>query len=153
MSNVLTQELSLDPLGRGYAAMSDADAAADLNTVYRTKYRTLDTRDLLRWGFGREALSNLTDAANREGDYAGISKPNRAKALSALAIMTQGVEGQLDLYDPEIEALIDELVTTGIAVAADKVDLQTRATQNISRANELGLRRVREGTIIRARAQ
>jgi hypothetical protein len=150
---ILSDELANDPLTRGYAGMTDVQAAADLNTVYRTRYRLLPTRDLLRWGFAREGLSKLADAANREGTFAGISDTNRAKAISAYAIMTQGIDGSLDLDDPEVDSLIDELITAGIFVAQDKTDLQTRATENVSRATELGLSRVREGTVAQARAQ
>ena len=32
----LQSELTVDPLGRGYAAMTDQEAADDLNTIYRT---------------------------------------------------------------------------------------------------------------------
>lgn len=32
---ILADELAIDPLGRGYSAMSDVEAADDLNTAYR----------------------------------------------------------------------------------------------------------------------
>ena len=82
---MLSDELANDPLGRGYAGMTDAQAATDLNTVYRTRYRLLDTRDLLRWGFAREGLSKLRDAADRDGTFSGISDANRAKASTSAA--------------------------------------------------------------------
>ena len=39
MSDILKDELAGDPLARGYSGMSDAAAAIDLNTAYRTRGR------------------------------------------------------------------------------------------------------------------
>lgn len=36
----LKNEVTNDPLARGYASMTDAQVAADLNTAYRTRERT-----------------------------------------------------------------------------------------------------------------
>ncbi|MHA2085557.1 MAG: hypothetical protein ACXABD_17515 [Candidatus Thorarchaeota archaeon] len=41
----IRDELLTDPLGRGYAAMTDQEAADDLNTEYRTRNRTSMTGD------------------------------------------------------------------------------------------------------------
>ena len=147
----LATELSTDPLVRGYAGMTDVEAAADLNTVYRTRYRALTTRDMLRWGFAREGLSKLRDAADKAGAYTAITDIDRAKAIAAYSITTAGIEGSIDVGDPEIDAMLDFLVATGIFVAQDKTDLLTRASESISRATELGLTKVREGTVGRAR--
>lgn len=40
MADDLKTELLGDPLGRGYDAMSDQEAAGDLHTAYRTRNRT-----------------------------------------------------------------------------------------------------------------
>ena len=39
--DILIAELADDPLGRGYAAMDDAAAAADLNIAYQSQERTV----------------------------------------------------------------------------------------------------------------
>ena len=148
----LATELSTDPLVRGYAGMTDVEAAADLNTTYRTRYRALTTRDMLRWGFAREGLSKLRDAADKAGAYTAITDVNRAKAIASYSIMTAGIEGSLDVGDPEIDAMLDLLVATGIFVAQDKADLLARATESISRATELGLGEIHVGHIEMARA-
>lgn len=150
--SVLSNEIANDPLARGYAGMTDVQVAADLNTAYRSKYKALSTRDLLRWGFGREGLSKLRDAADKAGAFTGITDANRARALSAYTIMTQGIDGSLDLNDPVIDNLMDQLIAASIFVAQDKVDLQTDATGSISRAAELNLRVVREGDVQMARS-
>lgn len=148
----LKEELSADPLGRGYASMTATEVVIDINTMYRTRYNSLSTRDLLRWGFAREGLSKLADAVERQGAYANITHINRSKALSAYAVMTKGIEGVLDLADPIVDALIDQLIAFDIFQTVDKSDLQALSTESISRATELGLSRVREGTVNQARA-
>ncbi len=40
MADDLKTELDNDPLGRGYSGMTDEEAAADLNTSYRSRNRT-----------------------------------------------------------------------------------------------------------------
>ena len=123
----LTELLATPP----YDVMSDADAAAAINAATAQVVQPLSTRDLLRWGFGRVGLSKLKDAADRAVDYTGISEANRARALSAYAVITQGIEGELDITEPEIDGMLDLLVSTGIFVAQDKADLITRATKTI----------------------
>ena len=148
----IATELSTDPRVRGYAGMTDVEAAADLNTVYRTRYRELTTRDMLRWGFAREGLAKLRDAADKAGAYTAITDVNRAKAIAAYSITTAGIEGSIDVGDPEIDAMLDLLVATGIFVAQDKTDLLARAMESISRATELGLGEIHVGHIEMARA-
>jgi len=46
-SIVLWEEISTDPLSRGYEGMSDAEVATDLNTLYRSQTRdTLDSAEI-----------------------------------------------------------------------------------------------------------
>lgn len=136
--SILSDELTNDPLGRGYAVMTDAQVSADLLTEYRTYIVELSKSDILRWGFGREGLANLRDAADKTGAYTGISQVNRAKAIAAYVAITDLGSG-FDLNDAELMALVDELISTGFFVAQDKTDLLTRATKPISRGDELGV--------------
>jgi hypothetical protein len=53
----LASELNIDPLGRGYAGMTDGEAADDLNTKYRTSQLDRlehtdisDSIDITEWG-------------------------------------------------------------------------------------------------------
>lgn len=136
-----------------YNTMTDAEAAAAINAATVNVYQPLDTRALLRWGFGREGLSNLRDAVDRAGAYSGISAANRARAIAAYAILTEGIDGTLDPNDSEIDGMLDLLVSTGIFVAQDKADLLTRATVAVPLASTLDppMSRVRVGEVERAR--
>lgn len=123
----LSELLAAEP----YASMTDADAAAAINAATVNVYVPLDTRALLRWGFAREGLSKLRDAADRVGAYTGLNDSNRSKAIAAYAILTAGIDGELDPNDSEIDAMLDMLVATGIFAAQDKADLLTRATKAV----------------------
>jgi len=57
----LWQELDNDPLGRGYSGMSNAEAAADLNTEYRTQHKATLTSDEMFTKTDATEFSNLTD--------------------------------------------------------------------------------------------
>lgn len=43
----LKSEITADPLGRGYAGMTDQQVADDLNSVYRTRDINVSMRDLI----------------------------------------------------------------------------------------------------------
>ena len=44
---IIRGELDADPLGRGYAAMSDVEVSADLNTLYRESWLDVSASDIL----------------------------------------------------------------------------------------------------------
>jgi len=60
-TEALWSELSNDPLGRGYAEMTDAEAAADLNTEYRTRHKTTLTSDEMFTQTDATEFGNLSD--------------------------------------------------------------------------------------------
>lgn len=114
---VLKAELTDDPLGRGYSGMSDADAAADLNTVYRERDRIIMT--------GSEVLNAVDD-----GEWIALSDADKQIVWNIVHlgdVNPFGVEARLMLLvfsapdSPTIAAL----------VAARK--------EAVSRAVELGL--------------
>lgn len=131
---VLAAELTGDPLTRGYSGMTDAEAAADLNTVYRTRQlERLDPADAYDVVDVSEFLA-LTDAQRDEiwnivhlGTAAGIlvTAGSRARARF-IAIFGAGSD----------------------TIAA----LLALITEDISRGGELGLGYVKPGHVTKARA-
>ncbi len=72
MADDLKTELDTDPLGRGYAAMSDQEAADDLNTSYRTRNRTSMTGDEIAQAADPAEFNGLDDgSANNTADIQG----------------------------------------------------------------------------------
>lgn len=62
----LRDELLTDPLGRGYAAMTDEHAAVDLNTVYRSRNRATMTASEVYNAVDQTEWAALTSAQQAE---------------------------------------------------------------------------------------
>jgi len=126
---ILRTELTSDPLGRGYSAMTDVDAAADLNTVYRVRDRTLiPTYEIF------EALT--------AGDLTTLLADNRFSVVMGMAeVSVEGVNTRAILAD-----------VFSVATTATKQRLKALETEPVSRAQELDLGRVLPGHVGMARA-
>jgi len=126
--DVLKTELTGDPLSRGYSGMTDAEAAADLNTVYRTRNKTSLS--------GSEVL-NAVDAAQ----WAGLTDAQRQTVWNIVHL------GTVDPFGVEATLMIGVFgagTATITALAASRVE-------TVSRAAELGLGLVYPGHIENAR--
>ena len=124
----LRTELLTDPLGRGYAGMSDQQVAADLNTEYRSRNIDILTAS--------EVL-NATDDAERDA----LSNANETTLWRLLAI------GDLNPWGAEAQIMISLFGGGSATIAA----LQALRVQNISRARELNLPFVKVGHVEEAR--
>ncbi len=128
MIDVLRTELTTDPKTRGYAGMTDEEAADDLNTEYRTRNRTSMT--------GSEVLQSIDQTR-----LAGLSAADKERVWQVLHL------GQLDPFGVEADILINVFGPGSDTIVA----LQVARKENVSRAVELGLGSVREGTVAQAR--
>ena len=124
MANDLADELSGDPLGRGYLGMSDQAAAEDLNTSYRTRNR-----------------------ASMSGDeIAQAADPTEFDALdSGAADLTADVKshwlalcGRSEI-DPFATANVQLVISIFGAGSVSVSNLNTARVESITRATELGL--------------
>jgi hypothetical protein len=128
----LITELTIDPLARGYAAMTDAQAADSLNTVNRTAARTdIDGNDLLQCTNAAELLA-LTAAA-RDLFVGLIQMP------------------KISIANANNRALLGAMFAAGTTTRTNLVALAISTTP-VSRAAELGLGVVTAGQVGRARA-
>lgn len=130
-SKALRDELANDPLGRQYSSMTDAEAAADLNTAYRSRERTaisgseiFNAIDPTEWGELSDAMKQHVRDVFSLGDAVDISSGSNARTvlLSAFGAETNTRQN-----------LVDAVM------------------ESITRADELGLPIVREGDVERAR--
>src|SRR5689334_12584613 len=81
---ILTDEFTNDPLHRGYASMTDATAAADLNTAYRTMTVDMQVPDLRQYIFVNGIWPTLSAcAANTTGNPAAAG--TAATIIQAIA--------------------------------------------------------------------
>ena len=127
----LKAELDADTLVRGYAGMTDQEAADDLNTVYRTRDRTSMT--------GKEVKDRIKTA-----DWASRTDAQKSQLLSLVA------RNDLDPFGIDADIFVDAM--TG-SVDTSVADLAIYRVEIISRAAELGFGVVNEFTIETARNQ
>lgn len=119
MADVLKDELTTDPLGRGYAAMSDQAASDDLNTAYRTRNRTSMTGD--------EVFSNVASRA----DWDALTDH---KQLAFLSLCGR------DTIDPFGAANVELVKSVFGDASATVANLSAARVESITRAVELGVR-------------
>ena len=140
----LKTELVTDPESMGYAALSDADAAAAINLADRAYTVPLNSRTSLSWAMRTGRLADIETATT-----AGTP------AIQAIALGVKHLLGrsdtEIDMSDSDHVAMIDGLVAGGVLDAANKAELVTMATSQRSRADEIELGKVRVGHIQEAR--
>tara|TARA_R110000772_G_scaffold237481_1_gene349385 strand:+ start:744 stop:1133 length:390 start_codon:yes stop_codon:yes gene_type:complete len=128
MANELRDELLNDPLVRGYAGMTDQEAADDLNTEYRPRDRSSMTSTEVWQAIDVTELRALAD-----GDRSLVMAVLQFESINPF-----GNEAAL------FTALFGGGSTTLTALATARVE-------TISRAVELALRLVRAGDVRNAR--
>ena len=131
----LRTELNNDPLGRGYAGMTDEGAADDLNTVYRTRqkanlsgaevYEQVDNTEFLALTAAEQA--EVWDIVHLSGEGSGISITPGSKARTRFVALFGGGSATI-------------------------VDILAYITEDISRGIELGIGIVTTGSVQKARA-
>lgn len=132
----LKTELTTDPLGRGYAGMSDQAAADSLNTVDRQRNKASVTGD---------EIFNAADGAELAALANGAAGPQR-KFQMFLALCGRD---SVDPFGTANVALIQEIFGGGSATATA---LNALRVETVSRAVELGLGEVRESDVFKARS-
>jgi len=124
MAEVLSDELSGDPLVRGYSTMTDQEAADDLNTEYRSRNRTSMSGDEIAQQAVPAAFDALDDgAANNTADV-----KSHWLALCGRSSI-----------DPFATANVQLVISIFGAGSQTVINLNTARVEAISRAIELGL--------------
>ena len=126
---VLTEEITLDPLSRGYAGMTDQEAADDLNTKYREDDVKVVSGSQILNAIDLTELNAKTDA-------------EKAQVWNIIHI------GEVNPFGVEADMLVD-IFSGG---SASIIALAALRKVDVSRATELGLAIVHSGTIAQARA-
>jgi len=127
---VLKDEITVDPLTRGYDGMSDAAIAVDLNTVYRT--RTVES-------VTGSAIFNATD----DVEYGALTDAEKDRWLALCAV------DSVDVSSGVAKALEAEIFGPATTTRTNLLALKT---EDISRAVELGLGVVNQGDVEKAKA-
>lgn len=130
-SDTLRDELSTDPLARGYSTMTDDEVAADLHTAYRTREKD------------RISGSDVWDHTDPT-EFGGLSAEEQRRWLGLC-----GVDG-IDPFDSPAVGLATSLFPAG---GATLTALGAFRTETLTRAGELGLGDVHAYDVAKAREQ
>lgn len=129
---ILHDELSTDPLTRGYSTMTDAEAADDLNTVYRT--RTVERLD-------QADVYNAVVMA----EFTALSAEGRREVWDIVQ-----VGGASGLWVRPGDTARERFIAL-FGAGSDTIQaLAALLTEDISRAQELGLGTVKPGHVTKA---
>ena len=139
--NLLRAELDDDLLARGYAGMSDGQAADTFNQADRTRTFRAPTEDIARWFLEQGKWIDVEDLALKQGAFTAATDAQARAARQALATLAPGRLADLDMTKSAVGAGLDALVATGILSTAQKTALQDMSRESISRAAEIGLGR------------
>ena len=136
MTDILKDELAIDPLTRGYSTMTDEEAADDLNTSYRSRNRTSMSGDEIAQQADPTEFNALDDGSqNNTADIQG----------HWLALCGRET---IDPFATANVELVKAIFGTGSTTV---VNLQAARIENITRAQELGIVFVKTGHVNVAR--
>jgi hypothetical protein len=126
---ILRDELLTDSLGRGYAGMTDLQAADDLNLLNRSRNKvTMEAHEVF----------NSID----QTEFNALTEADKLRIFDVLHM------GAVNPFGLEAAIFVDVFGGGSTTITA----LQAARVENISRATELGLANVREGTVNSARS-
>ena len=153
---VLVPEVRDDPLGRGYSGMTDAEAAADLNTPSQTVVvsRRCDERVIIaEFEPSATAADAFLDKLQLVAEDAGFAAHGLvAKVLKWLNVPVES-GGGFDFGHPRTQAIAPALVGQQGITEAEVAALLALANETQSRAQQLGLGTVSSGHVKSAREQ
>lgn len=131
--DTLKAEITIDPLVRGYAGMTDQQVADSLNTVNRTRERPTLTAAVLYNAMDSAEL-NALDAAKQ-------ARVDRILSLGGDINLTDGAKARAELL----------AVFSGAGGTNTRPAIGAAVTEDISRATEIGLGHVWPGHVQTAR--
>ena len=140
----LRDELQSDPLGRGYADMTDQEAADDLLTEYIEKYRRVPMSELHDWASAKRIYKKFVDNGLEDGSL-----------HKELKTLIQGKQEDVNLQstDVGVSGLISDMVSAGVITQDETQELQSKGTYYISRAKELGYSTISTAWVTRCREE
>ena len=126
---ILYDEINNDPLNRGYMDMTDVEVMADLNTAYRSRHVEELTGDAMFQATDAAEFGNLTDH----------------KQLLWVTFTNRGI---VDPWNAKNVSFVQYVFGSDSATISALADLRS---EEITRAEELGLGTVTEADIAAAR--
>ena len=143
--SILSNEINNDPLGVGYVSMDAYQIRDSINGKTRSSYKVLTSNDLLKWSGKNGRYIKVKNAA----DNTSLSNEIRSAAFAAV-VMVERDNTLFDYNDTNSQNIFNVLVSNDIISQEDKNDLVSTLTENVSRAQELGLPQLRKKHVERA---
>jgi len=140
----LKNELQTDPLALNYAGMTDAEAAASLNTVNRVVNKRVQVSDLLKYLGGIGKLGDFIEAK------ADASAAKRKPVLAVFSLFENPHITDIDVTVEPFNLGLSALVSAGLITQPEADSITSMGSDTVSRAQELGIK-VREGDVTQAR--
>ncbi len=148
--DILADELNTDPLGRGYAGMTDAQAADDINTEYRQVNYPIDVdrlnlavRESLKWTQYRERADLQTVAGTYDNPY--------MREFMDI-FLTVSTSTPIDLTSDYMTQVINGMEGEGSMGPVAAQQLREYGIQTVSRGTELEIGVVNEGDVAYSRS-
>lgn len=143
----LHDELTNDPLGRGYESMTDAEVVNSLTTKDRTVHADLNSNRASRWLL---ASGDRYEQLEQAATDSALSPQVRGMAKLALAqVKNRSLVLRPD--DPADQGLIDTLFTA-VFGTEERNNLMAMLARQVSRAREIGIPNVDEQDVGHVRA-
>ena len=142
----LRTELDAGHPNTGAYSADDGIAASEINAINRSRVRAITIGELREW-----AAENARAYKLHQAQESGATDQVKNLAIIGMAILNAGQTG-LDPSNQMHVAMVNGLVAGGVWNVADREALISKATDDVSRANELGFGRVKRGHIQMARA-
>lgn len=140
----LKDELEKDPLGRGYADMTDQEAADSLMEKDIEKHRRVPLSEIQDWASAKRLYKAFVDNDLEDGSL-----------HKELKLLLQGKQEDVNLFSesPGVQNLVQDLIDAGVVTEEESDDLMSLGRSYISRAEEIGFTRsITAQTIANVRA-
>ena len=148
--DILRQELTDDPLGRGYAGMADGEVADSLNVADRPGKGVVAASEVRRYVLLNGLWPRIQAVA------ASSANPvHQGTAITILQTLQPNSFDQIRMNDPAVAGAVTSMLTTmveaGAITAAHRDAMVALGDIQVSRATELGFGPVHHLTVADAR--
>lgn len=140
--SALRDELTTDPLGLGYAGMTNGEVEASLNA--KTRMRTIEKRI----GYGAVMATLGVEAGAAVLDALELTATKSSPVKWAMKLLAAD---NLDVGNPQTRLQIDALAAAGVLTVAQATTLKGLAEEPCSRAQELQILYSTENDVWEAR--
>jgi len=140
----IKQELTADPIGVGYASMTDQQAADALSARNRVRKRPLPTHEIKKYMVLNDLWLPIKQSTTAEAQIA-------LDALATFEFFDVADAATGALVEAKLTSILDGLIAKGLITATHKTDILAMANEPISRAEDLGFSPVTPVDVAKAR--